>query len=228
MTMRSVLVGTGGWAEAHIRAYQRCHKTRLVGLCGHSNAQRTRDLATAYGIGAWSLSLDDLLHDLKPEMLDIACNPHYRLEGVRVAAAHPAVRLINIEKPMALAPSEAYEIADICRAQDKRLTVNHQKKYLPGWRKAKEILDAGAIGQVRFMRASCQGNLLEQGTHLVDMTLFFRGYRPVSWVMAQIDDLEGLDKAGASAPDAALAMLCFDDDVRALMTFGTLGHELAG
>jgi len=227
MVMRSVLVGTGGWAETHIRAYGTCREVELVGLCGHRKAQRTQALAERYAIPAWSLDLRDLLDRTEPDILDIACNPHYRAEGVR-AAMRPSIRLINLEKPMALAPSEAYEIERLCRENRKLLTVNHQKKFLPAWRKAKEALDAGTIGQVRFLRASCQGNLLEQGTHLVDMTLHFRGYQPVSWVMAQIDDLEGLDKEGASAPDAASALLRFEDDVRAAMTFGTVGHALPG
>lgn len=228
MTLQAVLVGTGGWAETHIRAYQQCQEVTLAGLCGHRNIERTRALAERYGIAAWSHELDELLDRIQPDILDIACNPHYRVEGVRAAAKRASVRLINLEKPMALTPSEAYEIERLCREQGKLLTVNHQKKFLPAWHKTKETLDAGTIGEVRFVRASCQGNLLEQGTHLVDMVLYFRDYCPVSWVMAQIDELEGLDKEGASAPDAALALLCFEDDVRAVMTFGSIGHTLPG
>ena len=78
------------------------------------------------------------------------------------------------------------------------------------------------------MRATCQGNLLEQGTHLVDMVMYYNDYCPVRWVMGQIDELEGLDKEGASAPDAALVTICFENDVRAMMTFGSIGHQIPG
>lgn len=225
--MKSVLVGTGGWAETHLRAYRDCRQVEIVGLCGHRNVDRLNVLADQYGIPERSLDLDDLLERMQPDIVDIACNPHFRLEGVR-AAMQPGIKLINIEKPMALTPGDAYEIERLCLENNRLLIVNHQKKFLPAWHKARETIVSGTIGEVEFIRATCQGNLLEQGTHLVDMTLYFHEYRPVHWVMGQIDDLEGLDKEGASAPDAALAMLCFEDGVRALMTFGTIGHELPG
>jgi predicted dehydrogenase len=225
--MRAVLVGTGGWAEAHATAYRDCSEVELVGVCGHRNVERLNNLAEKYGIPERSLALHELLAKTEPDILDLACNPHFRLEGVR-AAMEPYIRLINLEKPLALAPEEAYEIERLCLENHKLLTVNHQKKFLPAWRKAKDTITAGTIGEIDFMRATCQGNLLEQGTHLIDMTLYFNDYRPVSWVMGQIDELQGLDKEGASAPDAAVATVCFDNGVRAAMEFGSVGHEIRG
>lgn len=220
-------MGTGGWAEAHAAAYRDCAEVELVGICGHRNIERLNDLAEKYGVPGRSLNLRELLAKTEPDILDLACNPHFRLEGVRAAMA-PYVKLINLEKPLVLTPEDAYEIERLCLESDKLLTVNHQKKFLPAWRKAKDIIAAGAIGEIDFMRATCRGNLLEQGTHLVDMTLYFNDYRPVSWVMGQIDELQGLDKEGVSAPNAAVATVCFDDGVRAMMEFGSVGHEIPG
>ena len=225
--VRAVLVGTGGWAEAHASAYRDCAEVELVGICGHRNVERLNDLAEKYGITEHSLNLDELLAKTRPDVLDIACNPHFRLEGIR-AAMVPYIKLINVEKPMALTPGEAYEIEGLCLENDKLLTVNHQKKFLPAWHKAKDTIAAGTIGEIVFMRATCQGNLLEQGTHLVDMTLFFNDYCPVNWVMGQIDELQGLDKESGAAPDAAVATICFDNGVRATMEFGSVGHEIPG
>lgn len=227
MKMRAVLVGTGGWAKTHAQAYALCQRVELVGLCGHSNAQRLAALAEECGVGACSLDLETLLDKTEPDIVDIACNPHFRLEGVR-AALRPSVKLINVEKPLALTPNDAYEIERLCREHGKRLVVNHQKKFLPAWSKAKAAIADGLLGPLDFLRASCQGNLLEQGTHLVDMTLYFHDYRPVRWVMGQIDDLQGLDKPQAAAPDAALATVCFDDGVRAMLEFGSVGRDFPG
>src|SRR5690606_25156786 len=118
------------------------------------------------------------------------------------------------------------EIMRLCEASNKLLTVNHQKKYLPAWKKAKEWVDSGTIGRVEQIQATCKGNLLEQGTHLLDLVLHFNNYNPVQWVMGQIDDLEGLDKA-ASAPDAAVARISFENGVRALVETGTIGRDVA-
>lgn len=35
----------------------------------------------------------------------------------------------------------------------------------------KELVREGAVGPVEFIRASCRGNLLEQGTHLLDLVM---------------------------------------------------------
>jgi predicted dehydrogenase len=224
----AAVVGTGPWAENHIRAYQRCREVRLVGLCEPKDAAaRLDELAQRYGIAATSLDLRELLARTKPDMLDIACNPHFRLEGVR-AALGSSVRLVNLEKPMALTPADGYEIERLCREHGLLLTVNHQKKFLPGWRDVKEAIASGTIGPIEFMRATCLGNLLEQGTHLVDMALYYNSYCPLRWAMGQVDELEGLDKPGAGAPDAAVATLCFDDEVRAYMEFGSVGHPVPG
>ena len=227
METRSLLVGTGGWAENHLRAYAECENIRVVGLVGHQNRERLTALAEGYGIPDTFLDLGEALDGTEPDMVDIACNPHFRLQGVR-EGMRPCVKLINLEKPMALGPSEAYEIERLCQENGVLLTVNHQKKYLPAWRRAKEMIQTGEIGQIEHIRATCQGNLLEQGTHLVDMVLHYNDYDPVEWVMGQIDELQGLDKGGASAPDAALALLSFTNGVRATLTIGSIGHSIPG
>lgn len=227
MKLKSVLVGTGGWAETHIRAYRNCADIELVGLCGRRNADRLDTLADRYAIPQRSLDLRELLDRVQPDVLDVACNPHFRLEAVQ-QALQPSIKLINLEKPLALTPEDAYAIERLCVENNKLLTVNHQKKFLPAWHKAAQLIANGDLGEVQHIRATCQGNLLEQGTHLVDMTLHFMGYQSVSWVIGQIDALEGLKKEGASAPDAAIALLCFDNGARASLTFGSIGHSLPG
>jgi predicted dehydrogenase len=62
----------------------------------------------------------------------------------------------------------------------------------------------------------------------VDLALFYNDYSPVSWVMGQIDELEGLEKESAGAPDAAVATLSFENGVQAAMTFGSVGYEIPG
>ena len=225
--LRAVLVGTAHWAETHVRAYAACSEVELVGLCGHNNVTRLNELVEKYDIPEHGRDLSALLEKTKPDMLDVACNPHFRLGAVQ-AAMVPSVRLINLEKPMALTPDDAYEIERLCLENGKLLTINHQKKFLPAWRGVKEAIASGAIGDVGFIRATCQGNLLEQGTHLVDLAMFYNDYSPVSWVMGQIDELEGLEKVSAAAPDAAVAMLCFENGVQATMTFGSVGYDILG
>ena len=225
--LRSLVVGTGGWAETHLKAYAGCRNIEPVGICGHRDAEKLAELSAAFGIPEQSLELGELIERVQPDVLDIACNPHFRLEGVRTAMV-PSVRLLNVEKPLALTPEDAYEIERLCVENGKLLVINHQCKFLPGFAKAKQTIAGGAIGEIAFIRATCQGNLLEQGTHLIDMVMFFNDYCPVAWVMGQVDEMEGLDKPSGAAPDAAVAMMAFEDGVRATLDFGSVGHEIRG
>ena len=63
MTLKAVLVGTGGWAENHIRAYRQCRKVELVGICGHLNVERLDTLASTYGIPNRALDLSALVRE---------------------------------------------------------------------------------------------------------------------------------------------------------------------
>ncbi len=225
---RAVLFGTGKWAGVHAAAYAVCNEVELIGVSSHSNRPGLDVFADQHGVAGRSLDLDRLLRQTEPDILDIAAHPAFRLEGVRLAAAIPSIKLINLEKPVALTPSDAYEIERICQANGKLLTVNHQKKFLPAWRKTYDTITAGTIGAVEFIRATCQGNLMVQGTHLSDMVLFFNDYNPVCGVMAQVDGLEELDEPRTPAPGAALALVQFENGVRAVLTIGTVGHELPG
>ena len=207
--MKVVLVGTSGWAREHARAIQSVEELELVGVVGHSNKEKLAKFAAEFKIKS-AMSLDEMLEEFKPEILDLACNPHFRLDGVRAACNH-GVPIVNVEKPMALSPGEAREIVRLCRENNLKFTVNHQKKFMPGWRDARKIICEGAVGEIDHMRATCQGNLLEQGTHIIDMVLFFNNYCQPSWIFGQVGELEGLKKEGASAPDIALAEMAMEN-----------------
>lgn len=228
MKWRAVLVGTKGWAEAHAKAYQACDTIELAGICGHSNTDRLTALADTHEIANRSLDLTTLLQDTNPDIVDIVSSPDARLELIKIAVRFPSVKLINIEKPLALTPSEAYEIQDLCNTNGKLVLINHQHKFLPAWRKAQGLLRAGAIGDIEFVRASTKVNIMEQGSHLIDMVMFFNDFSPVRWVMGQTGPYEGKDSSSIVAPDEAMASLLFDNGVRANVECGAFARSLKG
>lgn len=225
MKLKSLLVGTAGWAEKHLMAYQLCPDIEVGGIVGHSNRGRLDKLGDAYGIRARFMDLREAIAAVKPDMVDVAGNPRFRLPAVQ-ACIGQGVKLINLEKPMALGPEEAYAIESLCREHGLRLTINHQKKFNLPWAKAGRLIHSGQLGEIRFFRATCKGNMLEQGTHVVDMILYFNGYAPITSVMAQVADLEGFDKPKAAAPDSAAAALVFSNGVRADLALGNNGWDI--
>ena len=222
---KTLLVGTGFWAEQHLKAYQLCKKTIVSGIVGHSNKKRLEELATNYNISSFFFDTKEAIRKLEPDIVDIATSPVYRLEGVK-AAVNSSVKLVNMEKPMALFPSEAKNIEKICLKNNLLLTVNHQKKFNKPWAEAAKIIKKGTLGRILFFRATCRGNMLEQGTHLVDMLLFFNNYTPIKWVMAQTADFDGFKKPKTPAPDSVSALIQFDNETPAYLTIGNIGWPI--
>ena len=111
------------------------------------------------------------------------------------AAAVDAGKHVLVEKPAA---RRAAELSPVIRAAARtgvcvRVGFNH--RYHPALRKARELVDAGALGPLMFVRAryghggrvgyekewradaarSCGGELIDQGVHLIDLARWFLG-----------------------------------------------------
>ena len=115
------------------------------------------------------------------------------------------------------------------RIRDKtgvKLVINHQLRFIEEWVRVKELASSGKLGEIRFIRASCRMNLLEQGTHLIDLVLSFNEDTPPEWVMGQVDGVGGFRKPH-SAPDAAMAAIYFQNGVRALVECGTNAPDVS-
>jgi predicted dehydrogenase len=67
-----------------------------------------------------------------------------------------------------------------------QLNFNHQRRYGKPFRKTKELIDSGEIGQVVRMEAAIS-DLLDGGTHWIDMLSYFNSETPPEWVIGQID-----------------------------------------
>jgi predicted dehydrogenase len=77
-------------------------------------------------------------------------------------------------------------MAAVCEAEGVQLTFNHQRRFGAPFRKAKELLDSGAIGELTRLEGFTS-NLYDWGTHWFDMMFMYNDEQPVEWVMGQIE-----------------------------------------
>lgn len=133
---------------------------------------------------------------LKLENLDIVCIAAWtHLHGKLVVdAARSGVRGIYCEKPLTVDITEARKLVKMCEQKKIPLIVNHERRWDPHYKKAKEIILAGKIGDVRTIignalswkpaklpiKQTGGGALFHDGTHLTDLLLYFGG--PIDWV----------------------------------------------
>jgi predicted dehydrogenase len=124
----------------------------------------------------------------------LVSTPHHLLAPVATAAVE-AGKHVLVEKPGARAVAELSPLVDAARRSDVVVKVGFNHRFHPAFVKAREYVDAGALGELMFVRAryghggrvgydrewradpeiSGGGELLDQGMHLIDLSRWFLG-----------------------------------------------------
>jgi len=139
-----------------------------------------------------------------------------------IKVAKAGVKAIHCEKPMATTFGEAKRMVEACEENDVVLTFNHQRRFGEPFNKAKELLDAGVIGQLERIEAFTS-NLYDWGTHWFDMMFYYNDETPVEWVIGQIDARGGRPIFGAIVEGQGLSFFKWRNGVSGLMVTGYKG-----
>ncbi|SFM10284.1 Gfo/Idh/MocA family protein [Salibacterium qingdaonense] len=113
------------------------------------NGDLARDYAERHGVPVWYDKAEDLIQDENVNAVYIATPPGFHKEYTMMAAE--AGKPVYVEKPMARSTRECEEMAAFCAEKQVPLYVAYYRRTLPRFLKVKELLDAGAIGEVRFV-----------------------------------------------------------------------------
>jgi predicted dehydrogenase len=108
-----------------------------------------RDYASRHKVPHYYTDADELINDPLVNAVYIATPPDTHCEyTLRVAAAGKPV---YVEKPMARNYAECLKMIDACDKAGVPLFIAYYRRALPNHLKVKELIDSGAIGQVRFV-----------------------------------------------------------------------------
>jgi len=141
------VIGCGGIAPLHIKAYQRLKDVKVVGLCD-LNQERAKSLAARCQIKKTFRDYWDMFEKEHLDLVDI-CTPvstHARI----VCDATRAVSSILVEKPMALNVSECDEIIKEAKKRGSKLCIGHSQIFSPHIQKAKSMVGSGAFNLLCF------------------------------------------------------------------------------
>ena len=220
---RAAVIGCGRMARGHMRAYQELDIPIVAG------ADISEDALQAFGeeTGAEGLFTDykKMLAEAKPNLVSVVTHDALHCPMV-VAAAQAGTQGIVCEKPMAMDLAEADEMLAACRASGSRLTVSHQRHYMPQYARARQLIADGAIGRVVSADASLRpGCLMTDGTHMIQMLLSLLGNPDVTHLLGQVDGHAGYEYYGHRCENAGTAFLAFADGVKAHLVWGWLTRE---
>jgi predicted dehydrogenase len=200
---RVAVVGTGRvgalWETdpptgiSHAGAFALLPECEVVAGVNRGRA-RLEEFGRRFGVTALYSDYAAMLAEVRPEIVCVATHPGSHAAIVEAAVA-AGVRAIFCEKPMALDMADTDRIVNACARAGVLLSVNHSRRWYAAYRRARELLHAGAIGDLVALTGYCQGGkpapgwqselegpLLHDATHLFDMLRYFAG--EARWVAA--------------------------------------------
>jgi len=173
-----------GWLPlSHAEAIRSQKELDLAALCD-TDAQRLAKAAETYGVARCYSDYRVLIDEARPEILSIATRTHGRVQIVAYAAEH-RVKGIHVEKPFALNLADCDDALRQLRVHNVHVTYGATRRYMDIYRRAKNLIDAGEIGEVeQILIEHGRTSLLWNHPHSADLLLFFSGTAAVQSVQA--------------------------------------------
>jgi len=216
------IIGAGGIAHAHAKAYRNNDNARLVGFADVNPEAAER---AAGEFGAESMSVENLLRDPRIQAVSI-CTPPVSHASLAIEAL-AAGKHILIEKPVCTTMDDVRRIVQAeARSNGLKVMVAHSHRYWPKNQRAKEIIASGEIGEIvmvrdeiissshfepgnlpwRFKKAIAGGGVaMDNGIHAVDRLRYWLERRATS-----VDARMWRIVEGADVEDAVVASVYFD------------------
>jgi len=199
---KSAILGCGPRARGHAEIYPEIDHMELVACCD-LDPERLAAFADQFSIPGRYADFQQLIETEKPDVLHLVTQPNFRLEAIQ-SAAEAGVAAIIVEKPLSLWPMETAEIAEVAERTGCKIVVNTQRRYFPQYAALRDVLKAGTLGEVEFVRASTWGGPLAMGPHMMDLALMVLDDEGPESVWASAEGLEGYEWTHA-APSHLMA-----------------------
>jgi predicted dehydrogenase len=238
-TIRWGIIGCGDVTEVKSGpGFQKAANSALVAVM-RRNAVLAEDYARRHGVPAWYSDAQALIDSPDVDAVYIATPPGSHKEYTLAAAA--ARKPVYVEKPMALDAAECDAMISACRAAGVPLFVAYYRRALPRFLHVKQLLDSGALGQVRFVHMQLErrarpeegdpaarpwrfdpaisggGHFLDVGSHQLDLLDFLLA--PPETVCGVAVNQAGLYKA----EDAVAVTLTFPNMVLCTASWNSVG-----
>lgn len=217
----------GGMPRSHAASYHRHPATDVVAVCD-IRPQALESFRQEWG-DVWpnvKLYTDykEMLRQEQPDLVSVVTPDHLHAD-ITVDAAAGGAKAIWCEKPIATTLADADRMIEAAEAHNVLLSIEHTRRWSPIFQKARSLIRSGEFGNLRTVvsnMGSPRSMLFRNGTHMVDMIVFFAESDP-TWVMAELeegfDDYDVYKSDGGHDPatdPAATAYIRFANGVRGI------------
>lgn len=220
--IRVGIIGCGGTTLGHVRAYQYLGRFDIVGLADLSDEAMVR---FDEELGFSPSHYRDAREMLDKESLDIVSIGTWQSgHGPwTVAAAARRPKAIVVEKPMASSLQHAEQMRVACQRNGVKLIIGHQRRFLPSYNLARELIGQGAIGQVELVECFGADGLPNQFSHQADMLRYILGDDECEWVMGNVERQSDRYERGTRIEDCGTGVFQFKSGARAVVLCDMVG-----
>jgi len=159
-----------GWTgkEMHGPTYAKLRNVKLVGVCD-IDKDKARAAAKKLSCNAY-FSLEDLVNDAKPDLVS-NCTKEWQHHQTTIDLINAGVDVF-CEKIMAENYEDGLEMVKTAKRKDRVLAVNYNYRFIPGFRKIKEIINSGELGELILLHFFCHSYCYH---HAIDLVQFLGG-----------------------------------------------------
>ncbi|MGH7986487.1 MAG: Gfo/Idh/MocA family protein [Candidatus Binataceae bacterium] len=149
MMLRGALSGFGEVAaQAHLAGWGARPDVNIVAIHDPAAARRHHAIRLLKNIRVYD-DLELMLDGEAPDFLDIASPPAFHAPAIRSALASGAH--VIVEKPLCLDNGEYAVLSATAKKNSRVLMCMHNWKYSPVYRRAHELIEAGALGEPDYV-----------------------------------------------------------------------------
>ena len=159
----------------------------------------------------------EMLAEAAPEIVSIGVWHKGHSPMTIAAAAAGGVKAILCEKPMADSVGAAAEMLMVCQRHGVKLVIGHQRRFLPAYTLARQLIEDGEIGDVRLITSVAGDGLPNYASHQTDMFRYLLGDIECTWVMGNVERATDHWERATRIEDKALALFGFENDAQAMI-----------
>lgn len=182
----------GAMPRSHAASYHRHPATEVTAVCD-IRPQALEDFRTRWA-DVWPdvrlyTDYQEMLRQEQPDLVSVVTPDHLHAD-ITVAAAEGGVKAILCEKPIATTLADADRMIAATEANGVLLSVEHTRRWSPTFQKARELARQGDLGKLRTVISnmySPRSMLFRNGTHMIDVMVFFAESDPI-WVFAELEE----------------------------------------
>ena len=214
--LRVGVIGCGGMVRNHIRGYLKTGRFKIVALAD-LDEETMASCDEEFGLSTKHYTdAREMLDSERPDIVSVGVW-HTGHAPWTIAAAARQPKAILCEKPMAHTLQAAEQMLMVCQRNGTKLVIGHQRRFLPAYTLARDLISRGEIGDVQLIQSFGADGLPNYCSHQTDMFRYLLGDDECEWVMGNVERKTDRYERSTRIEDCAIAVFQFRGGARAMI-----------